>query len=339
MGEVESRAVKAHDMSKDTKQLSLQASSADSNDVDLRVSQILMDYPTQPDWSAESAEVLIQLVFDQECEPFFAEKALDELSMRNHPAVGDLCVFLLKEQAAYSVLKAQAIALLPHSHMEQGLDELLDLFHWCDAEMLGSLVEAARLVMLKDLPLHVRNHPVLGIVSSLTKHKDAVYFSGSLNKETFVEASKLAMPNRISWRKFMLTLGGWAIASAFLAGLGTLETPAVMVLMLGFVLIWLGWQLEREHDVLWERNPECGAHVFGVIGAEGIEVHGENFARFTPWNRLAHWNISSKNILVVVSQIEARAFPAVFFATPADHERARALCAVHLQAMPNLKPQ
>lgn len=326
-------AVKACDMSNDKERSQAPLTATEQAEVDQRVSQILIAYPAEPDWLLVDDAVLIELVFCADCEPYFADVALAELSRRGNSAVGDLCIFLLKEQGAHSGLKAQAISLLPDTHLALGMDELLVLICWCDAEMLESVVSAAHEKLQNDLPSQVCSHPLVGIINLLTSRREAIYFAGSLSKDEFMRANKLAAPTRISWSKFMLGLGGWAIACAVLAGLGRLETPAILMCLLGLALVWMGWRLESEQALLWERNPNCRGHVFGVIGEAGIDAHGEDFWRFTAWPKLSHWATSGDELLVVVSPIEARAFPASFFASSADYERARARCADNLKSL------
>lgn len=309
----------------------------DEKTIAIRVSQILFDDPVDHDWAAEADAVLIELVRNFDCAADFAGSALSELFDREHAAAGDLCLFLLAHQEADRWLKFQAVKQLPATHREKGFDILLDLIHRCDAGTLALLVYAIHGEVKNDLPMPVRNHPLIATINALSSHEEAIFFAGSLSKNEFIQAGQLADPNRISWWKFMLSLGVWAISAGILAWLGNMEIPAVMMWLLGLALMWMGKQLEREHDVVWDRNPDCRGHVFGTINEDGIEVHGENFRRFTAWSKLTHWNFSGDDLLVVLSPMEARAFPSSFFADSTAWVRAQRMCVEKLPPLAQFK--
>lgn len=287
-------------------------------------------FTDQPDGVFLSNSSLIELAKDVEGESEQAIMALGELSLRQHELVGDMCLYWLREPKAGLRLKLEAIRRLPDACLQKGFDQVLALIHGSDAEMLAALVQAVGQKLRHDLPKPVLSHPLAGIVNSLSQHGNAVYFSGRLTKDAYLQASRLAFPNRIPWWKFMLGLSLWAVLAGGASGLEGIYLPAAMMLMLALMLTWMGYKLEQQYLTLWEADPESRNHYFGVVCEEGLDVFGYEFRRFTPWHKLTHWN-DSADVMVVVSPTEARVLPRFLFASASDAERAKSLCAAKLR--------
>jgi hypothetical protein len=217
--------------------------------------------------------------------------------------------------------------------MENGFDILLDFIQRCDAETLALLVHAMHDELKKDLPMPVRNHPLIGKINSLARHGDAIYFSGSLTREEFIHADKLMLTTPF-W-KALLVMAGWALGTALMALIADTFIPGVLMLMLGLVLVWFGWGAKKT-SIAWDYIPDCRAHVFGTISENGIDVYGENFWRFTAWSKLKNWN-SSDEMLIVLSPSEARALPPSFFADSTAWTLAQTICSSKLPPLPRFK--
>lgn len=291
---------------------------------------VLPDEPSEPDWALEDDAVLIGLVKDYIREPDLASTALAELSGREHPVVGDLCVFLLAQADADKWLKMWAVRLLPATHLEKGLDVLSGLLHRCDAEMLAVLVNAVNHVLQEDLPEPACNHPVAAKVRALSRHGGEIYFAGRLTRDEFIQAHRLAESSDTPFWKISFTSGGLGLLAGVWSLLRDVEfyIPGLLMFLLGIFWLWFGWKT-KDPGLAWDQNPDYGDQYFGTVSEDGIDVYGENFWRFKAWSRLTSWN-SSDDMLVVLSPAGAEALPPSLFASSTDWARAQTLCTTKL---------
>lgn len=297
-----------------------------------RARQIQMTFPPEPDWALEDDNVLIELVNDYAMEPSCATSALGELSIRGHESVGDLCVFLLTEVDADKWLKLSAIESLPGTHLEKGLDAALGFIDYCDAEMLETLAKKVNFAFIEDkLPESLRKHEAVRKLGGerLLGCWDAIRFSGSLTRDEYIQAEKLAATSVIPLWKLLLLLGcGILIASIGLIGDAYYETLGMFMCGAGMTMVLLG-RIMKNPELAWDQNPDYRRHSYGILGADGIDTHGENLWGFTRWSEMTAWKASDE-MLVVLSPTGARVLPASHFSSLSQWYAACALCAAKL---------
>lgn len=298
-----------------------------------RVQRILQAYPTEPDWALEDDATLIELVQGHAQQPDCAAAVLRELAQRQHAAVGDLSLALLVAQDADKWVKLEAFRSLPTTHMAQGFEAARDLVDSCPVVVLEMLAAAVHEMLQGDMPEVLRNHDVVKKLGGGRYWGDdgdgnVIHFAGSLTRDEYLQAEQLISGKTLVAWQIALFLSAWALLAGVLTWLNQLPIPAMMMLLLGLALgviakIWYG------KATTWDQNPDYRKHYYGTLSEAGIDTHGSNTWRFSPWSEWMSWN-ADDDMLVVLSTGGARILPVSHFASWAEWEVARALCAQHL---------
>lgn len=298
-----------------------------------RSERIQQDYPTEPDCALEDDATLIELVQSHVHQPDCASAALRELAQRQHAAVGDLSVALLVERDADQWVKLEAFRSLPASHMAQGFEATRDLVDSCPVVVLEMLAAAAYHMLQDGMPDALRNHDVVKKLGGGRYWGDGgagnvIHFAGSLTRDEYVQAEQLMLGKTLVAWHISLLMAGWAVLAGVLTWLNQLPIPAMMMLLLGLALgviakLWYG------KETTWDHNPDYRKHYYGTLSEAGIDTHGSNTWRFSPWSEWTGWN-ANDDMLVVLSPAGARIFPVSHFASWTEWEAARAMCARYL---------
>lgn len=291
-------------------------------------------HSAETDWTQEEDSVLIGLLTEYIREPGGSRpvwcEPLRELSRRGHEMLGELSISLLQTPHVDKWLKLEAFRSLPPAHMARGFEAARDFVEHCPVEVLEMLAQAVSKMLEGEMPEALRNHDVVKMLGAgrYWGNGKIIHFAGSLTRDEYIRADRMAVPKIISMWNMLRLLGAWAVVAGALALLSKALIPAMMMFLLGLVLVLTGRAVKNQ-GVGWDQNPDYRRHYFGMISEDGIDAHGNRSSRFTAWSEMTSWS-ACEDLLVILSPSGAHIFPVSYFSSLTDWTAAVNMCAANL---------